>query len=137
MKAKQLSASVPMRKGNAPPATVEQYLAATSEPGRTTLIKMRAAIRSALPAEATEIISYKIPAFKLKKILVWFAAFQDHCSLFPTAAVVAQFKAELTGYKTSKGTVQFALDKPLPLALIKKMVKTRLQSSGYQAPRQK
>lgn len=98
------------------------------------LVKMRAAIRSALPAEATQVISYKIPAFKLKKILVWFAAFQDHCSLFPTAAVLQQFKSELSSYKTSKGTVQFPLDKPMPLALIKKLVKARLAASGYQQP---
>ena len=137
MKPKQTGASAPIRKVIGAPTTVEQYLAATPEPGRTTLIKMRAAVKSVLPAEAAEIISYKIPAFKLKKILVWFAAFQDHCSLFPTAAVMAQFRAELAGYKTSKGTVQFPLDKRLPLALIKKMVKARLQSSGYQPTRQK
>src|SRR5664279_4263272 len=107
MKATQPGSSAPMRKVRVAPTTVEQYLAATPEPGRTTLVKMRAAIKSALPAETAEVISYKIPAFKLKKILVWFAAFQDHCSLFPTATVVAQFKAELNGYKTSKGTVQF------------------------------
>ena len=100
------------------------------------LIKMRAAIRSALPAEATEVISYKMPAFKLKKTLVWFAAFRNHCSLFPTAAVLDQFKTELAGYKTSKGTVQFPLEKPLPIALIKKLVKVRLQLSGSVPKRQ-
>jgi uncharacterized protein YdhG (YjbR/CyaY superfamily) len=90
---------------------------------------MRAAIRSALPRGATETISYSIPAFKLKKIVVWFAAFQNHCSLFPTAAVIEQFKDELEGYAISKGTVQFPIDKPLPTALIKKLVKARLEQS--------
>jgi uncharacterized protein YdhG (YjbR/CyaY superfamily) len=124
-----------MRKGKSPPSNADEYLAAVPESARSMLIKMRAAIRSALPAEATEVISYQMPAFKLNKVLVWFAAFRDHCSLFPTAAVLDQFKSDLTGYKTSKGTVQFPLDKPLPLALIKKLVKARLASSGYLKPR--
>ena len=87
---------------------------------------MRAAIRSALPREATETISYGIPAFKHHKILVWFAAFSDHCSLFPTAAVIEAFKKELEGFSTSKGTIHFPLNKPLPVALIKKIVKARV-----------
>ena len=81
---------------------------------------------SVVPAEATEVISYKIPAFKHKKILVWYAAFSSHCSLFPTASVIDAFRDELKGFSTSKGTVQFPLDKPLPVALIKKMVKFRV-----------
>jgi len=87
---------------------------------------MRAAIRSALPREATETISYGIPAFKHHKILVWFAAFSDHCSLFPTAALIEAFKKELEGFSTSKGTIHFPLNKPLPVALIKKIVKARV-----------
>ena len=86
---------------------------------------MRAAIRSAAPG-ATEIISYQIPAFRTSQVLVWFAAFADHCSFFPTAAVIEQFKDELNGYRLSKGTVQFPTDKPLPGGLIKKMVKARV-----------
>ena len=87
---------------------------------------MRAAIRSAVPREATETISYRIPAFKHNGILVWFAAFSDHCSLFPTAAVIEAFKKQLKGFSTSKGTIHFPLDKPLPIALIKKIVKARV-----------
>jgi len=87
---------------------------------------MRAAIRSAVPPEATEAISYGIPAFKNKGALVWFAAFSDHCSLFPTAAVIEKFKNELKAYSTSKGTIHFPTDKPLPIALIKKLVKARV-----------
>jgi uncharacterized protein YdhG (YjbR/CyaY superfamily) len=87
---------------------------------------MRLAIRSVVPAEATEVISYKIPAFKHRRILVWYAAFSNHCSLFPTASVIDAFRDELKGFSTSKGTVQFPLDKPLPVALIKKMVKFRV-----------
>ncbi len=80
--------------------------------------------------EATEIISYKIPAFKHKKVLVWYAAFANHCSLFPTAAVIEQFKDELKDFSTSKGTIHFPLDKPMPVDLIKKMVQERLGRSG-------
>lgn len=87
---------------------------------------MRAAIRRAVPREATETISYQIPAFKHKGILVWFAAFSDHCSLFPTAALIKEFKKELKGFSTSKGTIHFPLNKPLPVALIKKIVKARV-----------
>jgi len=90
---------------------------------------MRAAIRSAVPPEATEIISYRIPAFRHRVVLVWFAAFSDHCSLFPTAAVIGAFKKELKGFSTSKGTIHFPLDKPLPTALVKKLVKERVAQS--------
>ncbi|HVB87578.1 MAG TPA: DUF1801 domain-containing protein, partial [Candidatus Dormibacteraeota bacterium] len=62
-------------------------------------------------------------------VLVWYAAFSDHCSLFPTAAPIAQFKDELKSFSTSKGTIQFPLDKPLPTALIKKIVKARVQQA--------
>jgi uncharacterized protein YdhG (YjbR/CyaY superfamily) len=95
------------------------------------LTKIREAIRSAVPAEATETISYAIPAFKHKKVLVWYAAFADHCSLFPTNAVIEAFKKELKGYSTSKGTIHFPLDKSVPTALIKRLVKVRVaQSEG-------
>jgi len=113
-------------KGNGAPKTVDEYLAGIPEPARSTLNKMRAAIRSAVPPEATETISYRIPAFKHKGVLVWFAAFSDHCSLFPTASVIEAFKNELKGFTTSKGTIHFPTDKPLPTALIKKLVKTRV-----------
>jgi len=108
------------------PKTVEDYLASVPEPARGTLQRMRLAIRSVLPAEATEAISYGIPAFKYKGPLVWFAAFSSHCSLFPGASVIKAFTNELKGFEISKGTVHFPVDKPLPAALVKKMVKARL-----------
>jgi uncharacterized protein YdhG (YjbR/CyaY superfamily) len=126
MKKAQARKHSPAAKGNAAPKSVDEYLAGVPEPARGTLNKMRAAIRSAVPGEATETISYKMPAFKHKGIVVWFAAFSDHCSLFPTAAVIEAFKNELKSYSTSKGTIQFPLDKPLPTALIKKLVKARV-----------
>ena len=88
--------------------------------------KIRAAIRAAVPSEASEVISYGMPAFKYKQVVVWFAAFSDHCSLFPTAAVIEAFKDELKSFSISKGTIQFPTNKPLPSALVKKMVKARL-----------
>jgi len=105
-------------------AEVEAYLARVPEPGRTTLEKMRAMIRAAAPKEATEGLSYRIPSFKHKGSLVAYAAFKDHCSLFPMGArAIEEFAEELEGYRVSKGTIHFPLDKPLPRALITKMVK--------------
>jgi uncharacterized protein YdhG (YjbR/CyaY superfamily) len=113
------------------PKTVDEYLARVPEPARSALNQIRVAIRSEVPAEATEVISYSIPAFKYKRILVWFAAFSDHCSLFPTASVIETFKDELKAYSTSKGTVHFPLDKALPTAFIRKLVKARVaQAEG-------
>jgi uncharacterized protein YdhG (YjbR/CyaY superfamily) len=117
------------KKGNGTPKNVDEYLAGVPEPARSTLAKMRAAIRSAVPPEAIETISYRIPAFKHKGVLVWYAAFSDHCSLFPTAAVIEAFKNELKGFSTSKGTIHFPTDKPLPTALVKKLVKARVAQS--------
>jgi uncharacterized protein YdhG (YjbR/CyaY superfamily) len=68
---------------------------------------MRALIRSAVPPAATETISYRIPAFRDNGIIIWFAAFTDHCSLFPTASIIESFKNELMPYSTSKGTIHF------------------------------
>jgi|SRR5215475_7716026 len=108
------------------PTTVDEYVARVPAPARGVLQKMRATIRSSVPAQASEVISYAIPAFRHKQVLVWYAAFSSHCSLFPTAAVIEQFKNELQQFSTSKGTVKFPLDKPLPTALIRKIVKARV-----------
>lgn len=108
------------------PRTIDEYLDRVPEPAHGNLTKMRQAIRSALPLHATETISYGIPAFKTDQILVWFAAFSDHCSLFPSAAIIEAFKTELQGFSTSKGTIHFPTNKPLPLALIKKLVEARV-----------
>jgi uncharacterized protein YdhG (YjbR/CyaY superfamily) len=118
-------------KKKAVPRTVDEYLAGVPEPVRNMMNKIRSVIRSAVPAEATEVISYGIPAFKHQRVLVWFAAFANHCSLFPTASVIEAFKDELKGFSTSKGTIQFPTDKPLPVVLIKTLVKARVaQSEG-------
>jgi uncharacterized protein YdhG (YjbR/CyaY superfamily) len=115
-------------KGNRVAAlkSVDKYLAAIAEPGRERLSGMREAIRSVVPTEAVEIISYRIPAFRHGKVLVWYAAFAEHCSLFPTAAVIEEFRDELKGYTTSKGTIQFPFREPLPVGLIKRIVQARM-----------
>jgi uncharacterized protein YdhG (YjbR/CyaY superfamily) len=106
---------------------VEAYLSKVAEPARTTLEKLRATIRSVVPAEATEGLSYGMPAFRYKGALVAYAAFKSHCSFFPMqASLIDEMKDELKGYRTSKGTLQFDQDKPLPATLVKKMVKARV-----------
>ena len=116
----------PAKKSKASSNGVDEYLAGISEPARTTLHKVRAVIRSVAPPEATEGISYGIPMFKYKGMLAGFAAFSDHCSLFPGAGPTVEFKNELKNFQTSKGTIRFAPDKPLPATLLKKIVKARI-----------
>src|SRR6516225_5333969 len=111
------------------PKSIDEYLAGVPEPGRSTLNKIRATIRSAVPPEASETISYGIPAFKYKGMLVWFGAFSDHCSLFPGSGIMEAFKDELKRYSISKGTIQFPLDKPLPATLLRKIVKIRVAAN--------
>jgi len=122
-------------KGKGAPKSVDEYLASVPEPARSMLNKMRAAIRSVVPAEATETISYGIPAFKHKRMLVWFAAFSNHCSLFPGSSVIEAFKNELKGFSTSKGTIHFPTGKPLPTALVKRLVKARVAQNKHKKQR--
>lgn len=106
---------------------VDNYLASVPEPARSTLNKIRATIRSVVPPEATEGISYGMPAFRYKGPLLGYAAFQNHCGLYPmNPSVMVEFKSELESYRTSKGAIQFPVDKPLPAALVKKLVKARI-----------
>jgi uncharacterized protein YdhG (YjbR/CyaY superfamily) len=112
-------------RGKAPAKGVEEYLSRVPEPARSTLKQVRAVIRSVVPAETT--IGYGMPTFKYKRGLVAFAAFKDHCSFFPLgASVLDAFKEELKPFRVSKGTLHFPLDKPLPAALVKKIVKARI-----------
>ena len=126
MKKKAGANSLKAAKANGTDA-VDAYLANVPEPARTTLEKMRAMIRAVVPPEATEGLSYGMPAFAYKGALVAYAAFKKHCSFFPMqASLIDEMKDELKNYRTSKGTLQFPLDKPLPAALVKKMVKARI-----------
>jgi uncharacterized protein YdhG (YjbR/CyaY superfamily) len=119
-------------KGTVKPKTVDEYLAAVPEPARGTLNKVRAAIRAAIPGDCSEVISYGIPTFKHQgQSVVAIAAFTKHCSFFPMgSSAIVQFKDELKGYQTSKGTIRFTPDKPLPDALVKKMVKARIAQNA-------
>jgi uncharacterized protein YdhG (YjbR/CyaY superfamily) len=92
------------------------------------LRKMRLTIRKAAP-KAAEKISYGIPAFTFNGMLVWFAAFRGHMGFYPGAGAVATFKKELSAYKRAKGSVQFPLDQPLPLAVVSRMVKYRVKQN--------
>jgi uncharacterized protein YdhG (YjbR/CyaY superfamily) len=105
---------------------VEQYLDRVPEPAQTSLRKLRAMIKASAPKETVERFSYGLPAFHYKGALVAYAAFKNHCSFFPMqASLIDQMKEELSAYRTSKGTLQFSPDKPLPATLVRKMVKAR------------
>jgi uncharacterized protein YdhG (YjbR/CyaY superfamily) len=111
-------------------AAVEAYLARVPEPARTTLEKIRATIRAAAPKDAAECISYGMPAFRYKGALVGYAAFKQHCSFFPMSGrVLDDFADDVKEYRTAKGTLQFPQDKPLSAALVKKMVKARVEQN--------
>jgi uncharacterized protein YdhG (YjbR/CyaY superfamily) len=117
-------------RGGKVPKTVDEYLAKVPEPARSTLTHIRQVIRSVVPNEATEVISYAIPMFKYNGMLIGYAAFAKHCSLFPTGSgVIDNFKKELAGYKISRGTIQFPSDKGFPDALLKKIVKARVKEN--------
>lgn len=125
-----------MRSGNAVPKDVDAYLAGVPEPALTTLNKIRAIIRSVVPPDATEAISYGMPAFKYKGPLFAYAAFKDHCSLFPMgSSVIEMFSQELKAFDTAKGTIRFPVDKPPSAALIKKLVKARIAQNEAKAKR--
>ena len=125
-----------MKKKTAIPKTVDEYLAAVAEPARSTLKKIRAVIRTAAPAETTEIISYGMPMYKYNGMLLGFAAYPKHCSLFlATSSLLKMFKEELSRYKTSKGTIRFPPDKPLPASLVKKIVKARVAQNDQKQDR--
>lgn len=108
---------------------VEKYLAKVPSEHRATLEQLRKTIKAAAP-KAVEVISYGIPTFKLDgRMLVSYAAFKEHCSFFPGAAPIKAHEAALKSYVTSKGTIRFPISKPLPAALVKKLVKTRIDEN--------
>ena len=101
------------------PRNVDEYLASVPEPQRTTLKKVRAVIQSVLPEGASEVISYRIPCVRYKGMLVGYAAFANHCSLFGmSSTLLGPMKEDLKNYSTSKGTIRFAVDKPLPARIL-------------------
>ncbi len=111
-----------------PPATVAEYISAAPKEAQKKLREMRACIGKAAPG-ATEGLKWRMPAYSYQRILVTFAAFKHHIGFYPTASVIESFAPQLATYVTARGTVQFPLDKPLPLALIGKMTAFRVRES--------
>ncbi|TAJ54856.1 MAG: DUF1801 domain-containing protein [Chitinophagaceae bacterium] len=109
-------------------ADVPSYIARYPKPTQALLKELRATIRKTAP-EATEQISYCMPSYKQHGPLVYFGAYQQHIGFYPGASGVAQFEKALTRYNCSKGTIQFPLDEPLPLALISKIVTFRVKEN--------
>jgi uncharacterized protein YdhG (YjbR/CyaY superfamily) len=113
------------------PKTIDEYLAAIPADKRAALEKLRKTIKAIAP-NAEECISYRLPAFRLNgKMLVAFGAAASHCAFYPmSAATVEAFKEDLKKYETSKGTIRFQADKPLPAALVRELVKARIAENG-------
>jgi uncharacterized protein YdhG (YjbR/CyaY superfamily) len=109
--------------------TIDEYLASLSADKRAALEKLRKTIKAAAP-KAEECISYQVPAFRQNGMLVAFGATANHCAFFlMSGSTVAAHKEELKGYDTSKGTIRFQADKPLPVALVRKLVKARIEEN--------
>jgi len=119
----------------AKPRTMDEYLARVSDDKRAALQKLREAIQAAVPG-AEECISYSIPGFRLDgRLLVWFGAASTHCAFYPGAYPIRVLKDQLKGYDTSKGTIRFAAEKPLPAALVRKIVKARIAENDARTSR--
>ena len=113
-------------------ASVDEYISAADPDAKKALSDIRKTIKSAAP-NAEEVISYQIPGYKYYGMLVFFAAWKDHISLYPAPWSADSLKKEMSVYKGSKGTIKFPIDEPMPLALIKKMVKYRVKENEARA----
>jgi uncharacterized protein YdhG (YjbR/CyaY superfamily) len=115
------------KAGDSAAKAIESYFAKAPEPARNMLAQIRELVWSIIPAEAEEIFSYGIPGFQYKGRLLWYGAFKKHCGFYPGSPPLLQSLAEeLKGFKTARGSVQLPLDKPLPVALVKKIVRLRV-----------
>jgi uncharacterized protein YdhG (YjbR/CyaY superfamily) len=110
------------------PTNIEEYIVQFPDHVQEILQKIRKTIRETAP-EAREAISYQIPTFKLKEILVHFAAYKNHIGFYPTPSGILKFEKELSGYQTSKGTIKFPLDQPIPYDLIRMIVIFRVRET--------
>lgn len=114
-----------MNTNETAPRTIDEYIAAFPPEVQDKLEQMRATIRAAAP-DAVEKISYQMPTFALKGNLVHFAAYKHHIGFYPAPTGIEEFRAELSNYKGSKGAVQFPIDEPLPLDLVRRIVEFRV-----------
>lgn len=114
------------------PSNTDEYIATFPEKTKVMMEQLRNTIKKAAP-KAEEVISYGMPAYKQNGMLVYFAAFRNHIGFYPTASGIKEFKNELFMYKGAKGSVQFPLDKPLPLSVVKKIVKFRVAENQQKA----
>jgi uncharacterized protein YdhG (YjbR/CyaY superfamily) len=118
------------------PKDVDDYISGFPKETQKLLKQVRAAIKEVAP-KAEEVISYSMPGYKLNGMLVWFAGHTNHIGFYPMGSGITNFKKELSVYKSAKGSVQFPLDEPLPIALIKKVVKFRLAENLQKAKTKK
>jgi len=111
---------------------VTAHIAKIPEPQKSTLVQLRKTIQEIIP-NAEEVISYGFPGYRLNgKVICGFDAFKNHCSFFPhSSLVIPELEKELANYKTSKGALQFPINKPLPKALVRKLIATRLRLLGF------
>lgn len=117
-----------MKTGREAPTTIDDYIAGFPREVREVLGQIRATIKRAAP-DADEAIKYRVPTFVLNGNLVHFAAFKNHIGFYPTPSAIAAFKDELSRYESAKGSVQFPLDRPMPLRLIERIVKFRVKEA--------
>lgn len=122
-----------MKTGSAPPKTIDEYIAGFPGKVQEALQKIRSVIKRAAP-DAEEAIKYRIPTFVLNGNLVHFAAFQRHIGFYPSPSGIEEFKDELSAYNHAKGSVQFPLDRPVPMSLIRKIVKFRVKEARKGGP---
>ena len=116
--------------------TIDEYISMFPDDVRTILNQVRQTIREAAP-EAQETINYQMPTFTLNGNLVHFAGFKNHIGFYPTPTGIEAFKDELSAYKGAKGSVQFPLDQPMPLSLIRRIVEYRVKENSERKPRNK
>jgi uncharacterized protein YdhG (YjbR/CyaY superfamily) len=117
-----------MKTNTAVAKNIDEYIEQFPENVQTILQKLRVTITKAAP-RAEEVISYQMPAFKYHGVLVYFAGYKSHIGFYPTSSPMKVFQKELAGYKTSKGAIQFPIEKAIPLTLVKNIVKFRIKEN--------
>lgn len=124
------------KPGTRTPTSIDEYLAGVSDEKRAALQQLRKTILGVIP-KAEECISYQMPAFRHEgRVLVYFAAAANHCAFYP-GGMVNEFKDDLEGYETSKGTIRFQPERPIPASLVRRIVKARMAQNAAKAPNAK